>query len=43
MQKQYNAPKFEPIENMQRYCDSVNVSSGKLGDVNGGGNEDFIE
>lgn len=44
MKKQYKAPKFESIENMQRYCDSdLNVSSEKLGDVDGGGNEDFIE
>ena len=44
MKKQYNAPKFESIENMERYCDNnLNVSSKKLGDVDGGGDEDFIE
>ena len=44
MKKQYKAPKFESIENMKRYSDrDLYVSSEKLGDVDGGGNEDFIE
>lgn len=44
MKKQYNAPKFESIENMQRYCDiDLNVSSDKLGDLAGGGYEDFAD
>ena len=43
MNRLYESPEFETIETMQTYCLELNASSDKLGDIEGAGNEDFIE